>query len=358
MVERLRAARDAGTAGVLAMCDLDMFKQHCDHHGHSGGDAMLKAASERLQALLPPPAWLARYGGDEFVAFLPEATLPDARRMLERCLEAIRQPIELPSGSLHHVTMSAGLVTFPAGSIDEVLQGADVALYAAKARGRDRVVVFDDDTRKIVAARRELAAAVFELQERNRALHDEARTDALTGLRNRLALDEVLDATLGGADPRFASAAVAFVDIDHFGNYNHIHSDTLGDAVLRSVAICMRAGSRDPDLVFRKGGEELVVVIPDAVGRAAVVAAERLRAGVEALGIPHSDSSAASVVTVTVGVASGEDGCSLRQLLEAASDQAMRAKVAHARNRVHAVDVKAPRAPGPAGHTSDQRSNS
>lgn len=340
MVDRLRQARDAGVVGALAMCDLDHFKQLCHKHGHSVGDLVLKVVADRLRDSLPEPAWLVRYGGDEFVAFLPGADALDALRVLGRCLDAVRRPIELPTGvSIGRVTMSVGLATFSARSIDEVLQAADAAMYAAKTRGRDRVVVFDDDTRKIVTARRELASVVVELQERNRVLRDEARTDALTGLRNRLALNEILDATLGGADPRFASAAVAFIDVDHFGAFNHLHGDTDGDEALRAVASAVRNCSRDPDLVFRKGGEELVAVISDAPGRSALVAAERIRATVEALGIPHSGSAVATALTVTVGVASGEAGCSVRQLLEAASEQAMRAKVANARNRVHAVDV-------------------
>jgi len=74
--------------------------------------------------------------------------------------------------------------------------------------------VFEEDTRQIVTARRELAAAVIELQEHNRALRDEARTDALTGLRNRPALNEVLELTVGADDSPWRRAGVAFVDVE------------------------------------------------------------------------------------------------------------------------------------------------
>ena len=207
-------------------------------------------------------------------------------------------------------------------------------MYAAKARGRDRVVVFDEETRSIATKRRELASAVIELQERNRALYDEARTDALTGLRNRKALDEVLEIVVGSGSP-WTDAAVAFIDIDHFGAVNKLYGDPGGDRALRAVADEIRRLTREEDLVFRKGGEELVVILPGVTGEQARAAAERIRSGVEALAIPHAGSSVAPVVTVTVGLATGGRGQQVAQLVNVASEQAMRAKVQSQRNRVH-----------------------
>lgn len=344
MIDRLREAHGAGVSGALAMCDLDLMKHINDRHGHAAADDVLRTVSVRLARILAAEAWVARFGGDEFVAFLPGASIAEAHRVLSQCMDEVRRPISLSDGSAIVVTMSVGLATFPASSIDEVMKAVDVAMYAAKARGRDRLVVFDDDTRKIVTARRELASAVIDLQERNRALRDEARTDALTGLRNRLALDELLDSAVGDPDSRFAAAAVAFVDIDHFGEYNHLHGDDGGDEALRRVAAAVRDCSREPDLVFRKGGEELVVVIPGAENGDALVAAERIRRSVQALGIPHAGSGVSPFLTVTVGVAKGGAGLTLRQLLIAASELAMHAKVANGRNRVHDIDMDAPRA--------------
>ena len=341
MLDRLREARGAGVAGALALCDLDLMKHINDQHGHAAGDEVLKTVALRLGHIVADEAWVARIGGDEFVAFLPGASLADAQRVLNQCMDEIRRPISLSDGSTIIATMSVGLATFASPAIDEVLKAVDVAMYAAKARGRDRLVVFDDDTRKIVTARRELAATVVELQERTRALRDEARTDALTGLRNRLALDELLDSDLGDPNSRLAAAAVAFVDIDHFGDYNHLHGDAGGDEALRRVAAAVRGCSRDPDLVFRKGGEELVVVIPDAEAGDALVAAERIRGAVQALGIAHAGSRVAPCLTVTIGLASGGAGLPLRQRLVAASELAMRAKVTNGRNRVHDIDMRA-----------------
>ncbi len=136
------------------------------------------------------------------------------------------------------------------------------------------------------------------------------------------------------------AAAVAFIDVDHFGNYNHAHGDAAGDNALQAIAHAIKACSREADHVFRKGGEEFVVVLPDADNDAAIAAANRIRSAVHDLALSHAASSAADVVTVTIGVASGAPGTTLRQLLGAAAEKAMAGKVNDQRNRVHAVRLR------------------
>jgi len=339
MHDTLVAALQDETPGAVLLFDLDNFKYFNDRHGHRVGDDLLRLVAARLRETLAAAACLARVGGGQFMAFLPERTLAEALREAQASVERMREPVVL-AASAEIVTLSAGVATLDAQSaraVDAVWRAADAAVHAAKARGRNRVVAFDDDTRRAVASRRDLASTVAVLQERNRALREEARTDALTGLRNRLALDELLHAVAGDGDRRVQRAAVAFIDVDHFGNFNHVHGDAAGDDALRMVARAIRGCAREADLVFRKGGEEFVVVLPDADGDAAVAAAERIRGAVAGLALAHAASTAAGVVTVTIGVASGPPGATLRQLLEAAAEKAMAAKVGEQRNRVHPV---------------------
>jgi len=347
MHDTLVAALQDDVPGAVVSFGIDNFKYYNDRHGHQVGDDLLRLVAARLRETLPGAGCLARVGGDQFMAFLPERDLAAARREAQACLERMREPVVL-AASAEIVTLSAGVATLDAQSaraVDAVWRACDAALHAAKARGRDRVVAFDDDTRRVVASRRDLMSTVAELQQRKRALREEARTDALTGLRNRLALDELLHAVAGEGDRRVQRAAVAFIDVDHFGNFNHTHGDAAGDDALRTVAHAIRAVAREADLVFRKGGEEFVVVLPDADGHAASAASERIRGAVEALALAHAASPVAGVVTVTIGVASGPPGATLRQLLEAAAERTMAAKVGELRNRVHAVrlpDVTGP----------------
>jgi len=341
MHDALVAALQSGLKGVVVLLDLDNFKYFNDRHGHRVGDELLRAMADRVRKAFPLASCLASTDGDQVIAVLPGLALAEAMRQVQHGADAMRAPVTLASVT-EIVTVSAGVATLAGPSVDDVWRACAAALHAAKARGRDRVVAFDDDTRQIVASRRDLGASVIELQVRTRALREEARTDALTGLRNRLALDELLHAASGDGERRVQRAALAFIDVDHFGNYNHVHGDAAGDDALRAVAHAVRSCSREADFVFRKAGEEFVVVLPEADNDAAIAAAERIRNAVQALRLSHAASSASDVVTVTLGVASGPPGATLRQLLDAAAEKAMAGKVNGLRNRVHAVRLPDP----------------
>ncbi len=345
-VQRLLAR---GVSGSMAIVDLDHFKKVNDEHGHDVGDAVLQCMASRIQASVTADVTVARCGGDEFILFMP-GTVVHARSGLERALAAIRQPVDV-DGKEIRVTASIGLtpLRLVAGApdasrlharLDRTLSSADMAMYVAKSEGRDRLREFDDEIAGVATARRELAKTVATLSERNRALEEQVELDALTGLRSRRALDAVLPTACGGAGAQARRFAVMFLDIDHFHDYNHHHGDHQGDEALRRVAQLVQAAARRGDLVFRKGGEEFVVVLPDTGDAEARLAAERIRSAVEQAGIPHRASPTAAVMTITVGVAASQEGdqpVTVQALMVRAAQAAMRAKVQAQRNRVHAA---------------------
>lgn len=124
----------------IVLCDLDHFKSVNDTHGHEGGDAVIRAFGEMLQAAAPQGALVARIGGEEFVLFLPR-TGGDAALLFAHALRATRavSPIPgLPPGV--RVTSSFGVAEI--GQVEPLrfaMRRADDALYAAKNAGRDRV---------------------------------------------------------------------------------------------------------------------------------------------------------------------------------------------------------------------------
>lgn len=129
----------------VLMIDLDHFKAINDQHGHLVGDDCLRwAACNIAQSLVPHPALLARFGGEEFVAVLPDLDLAAATAVAEDLRQHLR---EQPCQSRSHlipVTASIGVHEVrPDTSIDSALQFADLALYQAKTEGRDRVSVWD-----------------------------------------------------------------------------------------------------------------------------------------------------------------------------------------------------------------------
>ena len=146
---RLEALCRRGAAGDgvgVVLMDIDRFKSVNDRHGHVAGDAVLAVVAERLRSELPRPGFVARFGGEEFLAVIPGADCKTAVAVAQRMRSAVGQhAVSLPDvtggGSLH-VTLSAGIAS-TAGEIDsaELLERADRALRRAKSSGRDRLMV-------------------------------------------------------------------------------------------------------------------------------------------------------------------------------------------------------------------------
>lgn len=130
----------------LIMLDLDDFKQYNDRHGHLAGDELLRAMAVALAQSLRGVDTLTRFGGEEFAVILPE-TEPDAAHQAAERLRLLVQALPLqPPGSRRQVTISLGVSTAPqhAASPDALVKAADVALYAAKARGKNLTVVYGE----------------------------------------------------------------------------------------------------------------------------------------------------------------------------------------------------------------------
>lgn len=147
------------------------------------------------------------------------------------------------------------------------------------------------------------------LQKANRELHLLSRHDALTGLANRRHFDEVKEVEFRRAVRAHSPLSVLMCDVDEFKRYNDTYGHGQGDRCLMSIAEC--AGSlfnRAGELLVRLGGEEFAVLLPNTSGAQALALAERLRQAVWEAGLPHSSSSVADRVTVSIGVASLRHG--------------------------------------------------
>lgn len=137
-----RATRKQFPIGVI-MVDIDHFKRFNDTHGHAAGDAVLSEVGKCLQSHVRASDVACRYGGEEFLILLPEASLATAQTRAEKMRQAISriqvQFAETPEG----VTVSLGVAIFPehGATIDAIVHAADAAMYRAKRDGRDRVAV-------------------------------------------------------------------------------------------------------------------------------------------------------------------------------------------------------------------------
>ena len=196
----------------------------------------------------------------------------------------------------------------------------------------------------------------LKLKAHNDVLRTLGSRDSLTGLWNRRALDERLALEWRRAQRHHQPLALLMIDIDHFKAYNDHYGHIQGDDCLRQVAKAI-AGlvNRAGDLVARYGGEEFVVLLAATGQDEALTLAERIRATVEGLAIPHAASSAGPVVSLSIGVAgclpqrvAGEEpsapapadnseqvsGFHLAKKLVGRADQALYAAKLGGRNRV------------------------
>jgi sigma-B regulation protein RsbU (phosphoserine phosphatase) len=166
------------------------------------------------------------------------------------------------------------------------------------------------------------------IQSENRELADLSRTDALTGLSNRRALDIVVSRWRGLA-PTGACAALLMVDVDHFKAVNDLHGHGEGDKVLCALAEQLRLSMRSSDLAVRYGGEEFVMWLPLADRAGAGQAAQRVHDNVKKVQV------AGKSVTVSIGVATAHNtpDLDLLQLLTLGADKALYEAKAAGRNR-------------------------
>ena len=142
------------------------------------------------------------------------------------------------------------------------------------------------------------------LREHRDRLARMSTTDALTGIANRRRFDEFFDLAWHQACRSGLPLSLIMIDVDHFKLYNDEYGHASGDDCLAAVAGAMEGKvERSTDLAARFGGEEFACVLPDTDADGAHAVAEAIREGVAALVIPHAKSSAASHVTVSVGVA-------------------------------------------------------
>lgn len=244
-----------------------------------------------------------------------------------RAIAAGEQPPSAPMANIpSELKPIAAQVVQLAGNLQDANAELRDALAGQQAMSRD-LAEANERLEETVRAR------TAELEVANHDLERLSRTDPLTGALNRRGLAECHAAATDRHGHLHSRLALVMLDVDFFKAYNDRYGHPAGDQVLRRiVAIASAALRGEPDRIARLGGEEFLVVLPDADATTAQRIAERIRAEVHALGIPHADGIDARV-TVSLGMAVGEPGDPVDPVVNLADEALYRAK-ARGRDRV------------------------
>ncbi len=160
-LQRLVDESKSGESEGISICflDLDDFKHVNDSAGHRVGDCLLQAVGSRIQRVVGGDAFVARFGGDEFAVLVTDCDQSPAKLIgtLDKLLASFREPFRL-QGTEASVGLSIGVTSFPdhAGDVDTLMSNADIAMYAAKSAGKNRIRIFTPEMQDGVALRHQV----------------------------------------------------------------------------------------------------------------------------------------------------------------------------------------------------------
>ncbi len=219
----------------------------------------------------------------------------------------------------------------PSLLLTDLAIAAAVTVFSTLRDRRDKMVF-------LLTLREHIRAESLTLQ--NQGLRRVAEVDGLTGIANRRCFEATLAAAWRHAETGATPLGLIMIDIDHFKPFNDHYGHQGGDECLRRVAQQAQPEIRDTDLLARYGGEEFAVILPGASLSVSRTVAERIRATVAAMAIPHEGVAAGARVSISLGVASvTPSAASTSASLVEAADRCLYAAKHAGRNRVSTTDT-------------------
>ncbi|HEY8580190.1 MAG TPA: bifunctional diguanylate cyclase/phosphodiesterase [Beijerinckiaceae bacterium] len=236
----LRDALASGSPFALLLLDLDDFKDLNDSAGHDAGDAMLRETASRIQDVAGDRAFAARCGGDEFALIVRGGPPEEVRELTRRLLDRLREPLHYAEHKTFSCRASLGLAYAPYDGSDApaLLKAADLALYAAKAAGRNMALSYSPDMGSALQRKVSTAAHVRAALNEGRLIpYYQPKVCLRTGLIKGF---EALARIRGGAG-RVESAA-SFSDALAYPDIASDVTEQIMERVVRDASAWTRAG--------------------------------------------------------------------------------------------------------------------
>ena len=184
----LARARRLDVSVTALFVDIDGFKQINDRYGHHAGDEVLRQVGARLKTILRDNDTVGRLGGDEFVMLIDSIGLNASPELVaERILDVLRQPIELPEPATGAATVTAsiGIATGLPATAEDLMQDADLALYEAKASGKDGFALFESEMQAVADRAHATWRSIWPTRWEQRRVLSRLPADARPGERAR-----------------------------------------------------------------------------------------------------------------------------------------------------------------------------
>jgi len=207
--------------------------------------------------------------------------------------------------------------------IRPVLRIKQITAKLASGDLKQRIKIDNND--EIGELAQDISNMASSLETINQRLNDAARTDGLTGIANRRSCDEVLEQHISSATRYELFFSILLLDIDHFKSINDNYGHALGDDALKSIATICQQQIRDCDFIFRYGGEEFLILLPNTDKSGSYVVAERIRKSIQDSSIDIDNQKLE--LTVSLGISSfPDDGLETRELVRNADNALYKAK--------------------------------
>jgi two-component system, cell cycle response regulator len=262
-----------------------------------------------------------------------------ARTFRQQTAEIASSIRETPSYRLYDSEVDSRLTWVPMDVLAVPLVNDDHRAVAVLGIETDLHGAYQEEDLKLLTAIAGITSIALQKARMYAEMEKLATMDGLTGIPNHRHFQGLLSKEIEMVNRYGGVLGFLLFDIDHFKNFNDTYGHAVGDLVLKQVARCVAAASRNTDIVARYGGEEFVVVLPKSDAEASRLSADRIRAAIEAMDIPHEGKNLK--VTVSIGVSTFPAQAATKQELIDNADKAMYFSKKTGRNRVSVYSAEA-----------------